>query len=163
MAVENAGDLTTVVSTPPTQYATPSDPDPTQVGGTTLEVISILTIFTRIVLNIHPWLAGMSAGRAAKVLYNKTGGPTSLGACGILVCMIPSALIHALYDFLLTMDMPAWVILAPLVFWAFSRHYFSVLWDFFEEPDEQSLAQDQPNSSSPPAQDTLQNTAQPTF
>lgn len=134
MVNENAEYMIAVVSTPPMHYSTESADDE-MVGAAALLLMSVLTICVRVLLNIHPWWAALSAGRLARVVFRDGRATAWPGCFEFMVAVIPSSLSHAFYDFLVGVDVPGVISMAiPLVFWLMARWAFFVAWDSYEEP-----------------------------
>mmetsp|Transcript_26606 Transcript_26606/g.58420 ORF Transcript_26606/g.58420 Transcript_26606/m.58420 type:complete len:607 (-) Transcript_26606:31-1851(-) len=134
MTAENAGYLLTSASTPAElrQY---SDGRPDErVDGVTVNMLSFTTVLVRVLLNIHPWLAGISAARAGQIAFKDHRAGMSLGLFEFLWVLLPAALAHAVYDVLVISH--AWLALfTPPVFWFLSRYWLAIEWDETERPE----------------------------
>lgn len=124
MTLENAGYVTAAATTPPTMVspagstvtASPTQED--MMVGTSISVMTCVTILVRVLLNIHPWLTGLSAARLAHVFYDEE---LQIGCSDLLRAIIPSAVIHAAFDFgLVTLPGICSLIFVPFC-WFLSR------------------------------------------
>merc|ERR1719453_92034 len=104
-------------------------PDPIAVGGVP-SIIALLIIVVRVLLNIHPWLTGLSVLRISQVAFDEAHGePTTacLGLASLIWAVVPSALIHAFFDFIIIALPPLSLISVPAI-WYLSRRIFMQNW-----------------------------------
>lgn len=111
-----------VAITPPTHKAgEPSN------GGSDVHVTA--TLIVRVLLNMHPWLTGISAGRVARVTQWSRASP-NLSMYEFAWAIFPSAAVHALYDFVLTVQPVLGLPGIPACFayclWRFSKEWKEV-------------------------------------
>jgi len=117
-------------------------PVATPVGTTTEQILSeqdsksgvaVITILVRVFFNIHPWLTGLSTVRLGQVAFD--GEPTTacLGPFTLLWAVFPSALIHAVYDYLIV-AIPIIGGLAVPFIWYCCRYLFMRQWP--EDPED---------------------------
>lgn len=128
MCMENGLYLVEVASTPPMQF---DDSDASsEEDRFTMWLLRLITITIRIVLNIHPWLAGITAARIAQVVFvHDRRTHVHLTVSELAWAIAPSAAAHMAYD-LIVLASPALVaLLAPLVFWVVARSIFGREWD----------------------------------
>lgn len=94
-----------------------------------LNTLAIAVIVFRVLMNIHPWLCGVSISRIAQVVFDGDGEHTTacLSPKLLLWAVLPSALAHALYDFMLVACPLLGILLVPLV-WHYGRRAFWDLW-----------------------------------
>lgn len=89
--------------------------------------ITIIVIVVRVLLNIHPWLTGLSATLLAKKVYPYQDKPhndtCSIGPLDFICCLWISVLLHALYDFIVE-ALPLLAIFSVPVIWYTSRWLF---------------------------------------
>eukprot|EP00929_Paragymnodinium_shiwhaense_P107244 TRINITY_DN73320_c0_g1_i1.p1 TRINITY_DN73320_c0_g1~~TRINITY_DN73320_c0_g1_i1.p1 ORF type:complete len:535 (+),score=84.73 TRINITY_DN73320_c0_g1_i1:214-1818(+) len=149
MTVENAGYVMVAAMTPPTTEVVfsshsgdgvfdraPRHPmmgDRNVVSEDTTDAAAITfwtcaTIAIRVLLNIHPWLAGVSAARLANTVF-KDGRPTACAGPGEMFdAYWPSSVIHAAYDWWVTAIAAPAALLAPPVCWYFSKRDYGEYW-----------------------------------
>lgn len=156
MTVENAGYVMVAAMTPPTtevvfsnkgadmmldrvpRHAATGSGGRKVVSEDTVDAVSITfwtmtTIAIRVLLNIHPWLAGVSAGRLAKTVF-KDYRPTACAGPGEMFdAYWPSSVVHAAYDWWVTAIQAPLALLAPPVCWYMSKRDFGEYWK--EMPD----------------------------
>jgi len=129
MTIENAGYLLTVAGTPPMDYRDEEDGSIDHLGGMALRVLRIVIILVRVLLNLHPWLAGIAAARIARITFGEHRHTASLSGAEFLWCIWPSAMTHATYDFLI-LAVPGFLgICLPPVFWGLTCWAFVLEWD----------------------------------
>eukprot|EP00929_Paragymnodinium_shiwhaense_P075580 TRINITY_DN38655_c0_g1_i1.p1 TRINITY_DN38655_c0_g1~~TRINITY_DN38655_c0_g1_i1.p1 ORF type:complete len:568 (-),score=96.37 TRINITY_DN38655_c0_g1_i1:177-1880(-) len=156
MTVENAGYVMSAAMMPPTTQVIYSrnhgdpiiregDPHPRffasdhkklsedEVSAASITFWTTATIVIRVLLNVHPWWAAMSSARLAQMAYKDKRDSACLSAGEILSAFWPSALVHALYDFWITACTGPVGLLAPPVFWYFSKRHFNDDWHQWEE------------------------------
>jgi len=107
-------------------------------GVSTFFNIAVITV--RVLLNIHPWLTGVSALRIGHIAFEK-GEPMSacLGPSDIIWAVMPSALIHAAYDFTIV-SLPLLAVVAVPAIWYCSRQFFYSEWVKTDVGQEDDLA-----------------------
>eukprot|EP00927_Polykrikos_kofoidii_P058309 TRINITY_DN5274_c0_g1_i1.p1 TRINITY_DN5274_c0_g1~~TRINITY_DN5274_c0_g1_i1.p1 ORF type:complete len:700 (-),score=105.80 TRINITY_DN5274_c0_g1_i1:90-2189(-) len=144
MTVENAGYVMAAAMMPPTSTVVsrwPQEPEggrdvisTDEVSGASITFLTAMTVLVRVLLNIHPWLAGISAIRLSRLAFKPGNCVATLSAFDMFCIVFPSSIAHGAYDFLITVLTPALIgLLVPPVFWLFSRHYFSAGWAKIEE------------------------------
>eukprot|EP00929_Paragymnodinium_shiwhaense_P007496 TRINITY_DN111418_c0_g1_i1.p1 TRINITY_DN111418_c0_g1~~TRINITY_DN111418_c0_g1_i1.p1 ORF type:complete len:595 (+),score=76.06 TRINITY_DN111418_c0_g1_i1:149-1933(+) len=134
MTMENGLYLIEVASSPPVSF----DPGGTMTAEDhfIMRSLRLLTIAVRIVLNLHPWLTGISAARIARLVFvaNAAGAPEGRAPadairmpafCGAL---LPAMALHVCYD-LIVITAPGMVALAaPIAFFFGAKTLFSRDW-----------------------------------
>jgi RsiW-degrading membrane proteinase PrsW (M82 family) len=126
MTTENASYMMAVASTPRVDY-TYADGKTEEDGGL---FVATATILVRLLLNIHPWWAGLSAGRLASMLFDENSGYAMPSVTVFIVAIAPSATLHGAYDFFVGGSIPdVFALFAPPVFWLFSRFLFQWEWN----------------------------------
>jgi len=153
MIVENAEYLISSASTPGEKRTSPGNTPDEMQGGAIVNFFTCVTILIRVLLNIHPWLAGYSAARIADVAFKQRREKALLGCSELLWAVWPSAVIHAAYDFLIV-AVPFLGLFCPPLFWYFSRRWFYFEWDQVEPPSEALGAQAPPGDTKTGARDT---------
>lgn len=131
MILENGGYLSSIVSTPVTTYETggPSSSQQTLAIETAMsQVIAILEIATRVFLNVHPWLVGISAARVASIVWTNEPDMRLLGVVGFVWALAPSALAHCLFDFLIITGPTVVKLITPIVFFWAARSILHDKW-----------------------------------
>lgn len=127
MTAENAGYLLDASTTPPMSY-TDDDGTTQEVPGSSVTAIAGCIMFVRIFLNIHPWLAGVSASRIARTAFRDGHGIVGLTTWELLKCFLPSAAVHAFFDFIISVA-PAVAIFAVPGIWFGVRWWFRHEWN----------------------------------
>eukprot|EP00927_Polykrikos_kofoidii_P024827 TRINITY_DN22468_c0_g1_i1.p1 TRINITY_DN22468_c0_g1~~TRINITY_DN22468_c0_g1_i1.p1 ORF type:complete len:676 (-),score=100.43 TRINITY_DN22468_c0_g1_i1:77-2104(-) len=130
MTVENGLYLAEVASTPPIAFGdTGMD---IELDRFAMRLLRLITVAIRIGLNIHPWLAGITASRVAKILLaDDRGVNVNLGVAELSWAITPSAIVHSIYNLLIVAAPAQIALLAPLGFWLFSRSLFDREWGKF--------------------------------
>mmetsp|Transcript_70622 Transcript_70622/g.147927 ORF Transcript_70622/g.147927 Transcript_70622/m.147927 type:complete len:673 (-) Transcript_70622:66-2084(-) len=94
-----------------------------------LRVLRVVVIFFRVLMNLHPWLTGLTAARIANSAFKECRDRASLSLGEFIRCCAPAAIIHALYDTGITI-MPVTVALAvPVVCWSCTKALFREEWE----------------------------------
>mmetsp|Transcript_26369 Transcript_26369/g.47522 ORF Transcript_26369/g.47522 Transcript_26369/m.47522 type:complete len:528 (+) Transcript_26369:86-1669(+) len=135
MTIENASYVLAMVTIP---MNVPED------GEKEEEVLTyaagIFVVFVRVVFNLHPWLAGLTSGRIARVVFANDQDSTMPRFLEFVVAMAPAAMIHSAYDFLL-MVLPSFLgMCMPPVFWVIARMLFAKEFNGFISDTSASLA-----------------------
>jgi len=104
---------------------------PIESGGSGYTIVILIV---RVLLNIHPWLTGLSALRIGRFAVKQGSTTACIGPYELVVAVMPAALIHALYDFLL-LTVPLLGVLAVPVLWYASRRYFMSTWEELKPAD----------------------------
>lgn len=99
MTMENSEYMMAVACTPPMKY-TAADGEEEMVAGVALNVQVFLTLSVRIFLNVHPWLTALSAGRVGRLVFKDGRGAACPSAMEFIWAIYPSAVAHALFDYL---------------------------------------------------------------
>lgn len=132
MILENGGYMASIVATPVTTYETagsPADSQQTLAIETAMsQVIALFEIASRIFLNIHPWLVGISAARVASVVWTNEPDMRLLGFVGFVWALAPSALAHCLFDFLVITGPTIVKLITPIVFFWAARSILHDKW-----------------------------------
>jgi RsiW-degrading membrane proteinase PrsW (M82 family) len=130
MTVENIEYLITAASQPPRTLV--EGYTKVQITGTLNDILTAITTFIRVVLNIHPWLTGLSALRLGRVVFSTDSSNTLESACvgpkDFLMAMAPSMIIHAAYDFLISSGVDLFGVFLPFIFWCWSYRLFQEAW-----------------------------------
>eukprot|EP00929_Paragymnodinium_shiwhaense_P061894 TRINITY_DN30917_c0_g1_i1.p1 TRINITY_DN30917_c0_g1~~TRINITY_DN30917_c0_g1_i1.p1 ORF type:complete len:765 (-),score=191.22 TRINITY_DN30917_c0_g1_i1:112-2337(-) len=158
MTVENGLYVMAAATMPPTKEVTYQRTAMGEVSkGTVLEedelvnvsivYITIMTILVRVLLNIHPWLCGICAGRVARVAFPEKRPTACLDVCEMNYAILPSSVVHACYDFFVTVLGAPVGLVCPVVFWWGSRRYFADLWEEFCQSKQQQTWSTQPGSA----------------
>lgn len=128
MIVENAGYVIECATIPPSEVKNADDGQETLTKGAIL-ILTSMTIFVRVMFNIHPWLTGLSARRAARIVFEE-GNPdnSSIGCFGYVRALWPAAFLHGLYDFLLIISPGFLGLLWPPIFSLVSYKLFALSW-----------------------------------
>eukprot|EP00746_Dinoflagellata_sp_MGD_P033056 gnl/MRDRNA2_/MRDRNA2_17875_c0_seq1.p1 gnl/MRDRNA2_/MRDRNA2_17875_c0~~gnl/MRDRNA2_/MRDRNA2_17875_c0_seq1.p1 ORF type:complete len:629 (+),score=108.53 gnl/MRDRNA2_/MRDRNA2_17875_c0_seq1:50-1888(+) len=129
MIVENAGYLLQVAVQPSEDIQDIDTGSAESIGGTTLRVLRIATMFIRTILNIHPWLAALTAARVAQISYKAKKNPENLSAQELLRALAPAACVHGLFDFVLVVGPAVLAILHPPLFWFGLHHIVTNEWN----------------------------------
>lgn len=129
MIAENAGYLIEVATEPPVQMQSIDTGDEENIGRTMLRILRIATMLIRTVLNVHPWLAALTAARVAKVAYAEKKSAANLSPQQLLTALAPAAFFHGLYDFLLTVGPSLFSIFYPPLFWFGLRNINITEWN----------------------------------
>eukprot|EP00928_Gymnodinium_smaydae_P009998 TRINITY_DN13753_c0_g3_i1.p1 TRINITY_DN13753_c0_g3~~TRINITY_DN13753_c0_g3_i1.p1 ORF type:complete len:618 (+),score=128.63 TRINITY_DN13753_c0_g3_i1:171-2024(+) len=132
MTCENAGYVMSAAVTPPTvhpeQLREGQQVRPEDMNGGTATVMTMITILIRVLLNNHPWWTGISMIRLANVAFEDQRKTACLSICTLLWAVWPSAVIHALFDFILTAAPGVIALPMPILFWYGSRRLFASSW-----------------------------------
>jgi len=132
MVVENAEYLISSASVPGQETVMPGSQRNERVDGFAMQFFTFLTVAVRVFLNIHPWLAGISASRVAEVVFEQRQQKLRVLVVDFLRAVWPCALVHAAYD-LAVVSVPVLSMLAPPLFWYLSRRQFSISWTCAEK------------------------------
>jgi len=161
MTVENAGYLMASASMPPKFYQEKGEhgkdvPSAQDMDGGAVTFVTAITICVRVLLNIHPWLSGVSAIRAGNRAFGDGAPTVCSGLLDMIKAVWPSALIHCAYDFALVAGPGILGIFLPFVFWYGSRRHFSDSWPADDgaeaatrDPHDPAPAPTQPSASEP--------------
>merc|ERR1719197_1744166 len=109
--------------------------------------IRCLIVAVRVGLNLHPWLAGISAARMARVAFGQERENLSLSFRELAWVLWPATVIHSAFDFGLVALPGLMAILMPPVAWFSARWAFDREWASFEtrtldmDPSEEITAQ----------------------
>lgn len=98
----------------------------------------IVVIFFRTIMNLHPWLSGIAAGRMALVVFKQNRNTTSLSTGEFCWCIGPSALIHGVYDIAVMITPGPMIVLMPCIAFATSYTYFDHEWNKLRELETES-------------------------
>jgi RsiW-degrading membrane proteinase PrsW (M82 family) len=132
MTFENSLYLIEVASMPPMDWADAAKGHEEE-EYTMMRVARLATTSVRVLLNLHPWLSGLTAARLARVVFVESESRTITSSKGLTLVHLASALapviaLHVFYDILVLMA-PGWIaLLAPLVFCAALRAAFTQEW-----------------------------------
>lgn len=130
MTIENAGYILAMVSAPVISYRNADvSEDVDAVFMFHIEFLLIITI--RVGLNLHPWLAGITSSRVARVTFDRQASAVP-SPKELAWALIPSVLAHSAYDFILV-ALPDWMaIFAPPLFFGWAYHNFAAEWSSFD-------------------------------
>lgn len=90
-------------------------------------------VFVRVGLNLHPWLAGITSARVARICFEDGRNTLSLSLPEFAWALAPSVVLHSLFDFSLVALPGIVAMVLPLVFWLAARWLFNKEWAAFEE------------------------------
>merc|ERR1719265_244565 len=100
----------------------------------------------RVVMNIHPWMAGITCARIARLTRGRDS--LSISVKEFAWALYPAVLIHAAFDFGL-LALSIFAMFAPMMAWFGARHIFEKEWEAFEpdvenaeDPSEESTEQE---------------------
>jgi len=130
MVIENAGYLLSVACMQDDDAKVDVDTKPEV--DMMMRIMRLVTIVIRVVLNLHPYLSGLVAGRFASVLVKHPRDGDNLTAKELLWVLWPSAALHASYDLLVTVLPGILGLLMPPIFWYIVRQQFRSEWDAHE-------------------------------
>lgn len=133
MVVENAGYLAIIASTPPMELKDPETGESQNVDNETLRGIRIGAIATRILLNLHPLWAAITAGRVARLTFWQGRATPNLTYKELSWAFFPSALAHAAYDFILVAVPGLLPLLLPPVCYCISFYFYRKEWSGFDD------------------------------
>lgn len=103
---------------------------PTTLLEQLLVFFTMMLTVVRVLLNIHPWLAGLSAARVASVIKDPISGVAPMPSLAVLLwAIMPSSVVHASFDFILTVAPGGVALLTPVVIWYCSRWMFAAAWE----------------------------------
>jgi len=147
MALENVEYILAVVMRAPSiPEGNKEDKDFEYTEGVAFAVTMII-IAVRVLLNLHPWLAGLSALRVGRVAFQSEPTTACLKTDVLIWACLPSALIHAAYDFVVQV-WPFMAVVAAPCMWYFSRWLF--LQSLQEESENVDKAKEGHNEDVPP-------------
>lgn len=128
MIVENVEYLISSAATPGERTAVDGK-DTEMVGAAAVNFATWFTIAIRVILNIHPWLAGITAGRIATIAFQHNYTFAWLRVEDMMWAIWPSAFAHGLFDLLVGSPFLG-IFMCPLT-WYLLRREFWRLWDDF--------------------------------
>lgn len=153
MTAENAGYLLDASTTPPMTY-TDDDGKTTSVPGSSVTAMAVTIMCVRLFLNIHPWLAGISASRVARIAFKDGHGNISLTFWELLVCFFPSAVVHAAFDFIISIVPVAGIVAVPGI-WLGVRMWFR--WEWMSRENGAGMIAPRPQAAGPNDRGAMQD------
>eukprot|EP00930_Biecheleria_cincta_P089392 TRINITY_DN78691_c0_g1_i1.p1 TRINITY_DN78691_c0_g1~~TRINITY_DN78691_c0_g1_i1.p1 ORF type:complete len:552 (+),score=78.37 TRINITY_DN78691_c0_g1_i1:41-1696(+) len=131
MTIENAGYILAMVSAPVISYRS-ADVAENVSAAVVFHIEFLLIITIRVGLNLHPWLAGITSARVARVTFDRqTSAVPSLKE--LVLALMPSVLAHSAYDFILVALPDSMAIFAPPLFFGWAYHKFAAEWSSFDQ------------------------------
>lgn len=117
----------------------PNGKDLTSQASTPSFIVNIIIIAARVLLSIHPWLTGLSSLRIGRIAFSNPEPTTAcLGPSDFMWAVLPSVLIHAVFDFTIQ-TAPLLALLTVPVLWYKSRQLFTSEWSNEEGRDDPML------------------------
>jgi RsiW-degrading membrane proteinase PrsW (M82 family) len=96
-------------------------------------IVRCVIVSVRVGLNLHPWLAGITSARIARVCFGDGRSTLSLSFSELAWALAPSVVLHALFDFSLLVLPGLLAMFLPMIFFCTARWLFDKEWTAFEE------------------------------